>query len=637
MYRLLRLLFFASVFSLPINAIGQFLMHPVTAASDIQARRTNTLNPQNILVPVKMGGAGFGAVNQLMFKLELDPDLLSFEGISPAAIDNVSANYNNGMISLNWSNPNNPVNCTSTTILFYLQFSRLNTGDAQIVFQPGSFVGNAQGLLPVHYVDGIVLQTFELELQASPAGAGSLNGAGTFLPGQAVTVGTIPADGYSFDSWTLNGEVIATNAVFVYTMPQANVLLLANFTPNTYLLTVQSNPAQGGNVQGGGAYQFGQIVNVNANASIGYEFTHWIKNGQVVSTSPSYQFTMPAENVDLWAVFEQLSFPVEIEVSPAEGGQASGNGMYTYNETVTVEALENEGFHFTAWQSNGNTVSTNPTYSFSMPPEAVNLTARFALNVYQVELFVNNPDAGFVDGGGAFYHNTPITVTATANEYYTFVAWTAFGEVVSFDAMYSFPALQNIQLTAVFQLDQACIVPAALSVSDVGENQAIMHWVSPENVNSWDLLWGKMGTDTLVSSLQVDGLSMPFQQIDTLSPQTSYGFYVRAHCDEVGVSDWSELFVFSTYYVGLNRRVQAEKLTLYPNPASESVRVQLKCVNPANTHVLVFDANGKQLQTEWTCFADYISIQLSGFPAGVYTVRVFQSNKMYVAPLMIVR
>lgn len=637
MYRLLHFLFFASVVCLPMHAIGQFLMQPVSVVADNQTMHTTIVNPQNILVPVKMGGTGFGAVNQLMFQLELDPDLLSFEGISPAAIDNVSANYINGMISLNWSNPNNPVNCTSTTILFYLQFNRLNTGDASIVFQPGSFVGNAQGLLPVHYVDGIVLQTYELELQASPAGAGILNGAGTFLPGQAVTVGAFPADGYSFVSWTINDEIISTSAVFVYTMPQANVLLQANFTPNTYQLTVQSNPVQGGTVQGGGAYQFGQNVNVNAIASIGYAFTHWVKDGQVVSTSPNYQFTMPAENVDLWAVFEQLSFPVEIEVSPAEAGQATGNGMYVYNESVTVVALENEGFHFTVWQSNGNTVSTNPTYSFNMPPEAVNLTARFALNVYQIELLVNNPDAGFVEGGGSFYHNTPVTITATANEFYTFVAWTAFGEVVSYDAIYSFPALQSIQLTAVFQLDQACIVPAALSVSDLGENQAVLHWVSPENIDSWDLLWGRMGTDTLVSSNQVEGLSLPVLQIDTLSPQTSYGFYVRARCDEVGVSDWSELYVFSTHYVGLNNKIQYEKLSLYPNPASESVRVQLKCENPANTNVSVFDAHGKQLQAEWTCTADYISIQLSAIPAGMYAVSVLQNSKLFVARLMIFR
>lgn len=61
---------------------------------------------------------------------------------------------------------------------------------------------------------------------------------------------------------------------------------------------------------------------------------------------------------------------VEITVSPQGDGEASGGGTFTYGNSVTVTATANaETAHFTGWQENGQTVSTEASYTFTATTE----------------------------------------------------------------------------------------------------------------------------------------------------------------------------------------------------------------------------------------------------------------------------
>ena len=57
---------------------------------------------------------------------------------------------------------------------------------------------------------------------------------------------------------------------------------------------------------------------------------------------------------------------VEITVSPQGDGTVSGGGTFTYGNSVTVTAAANaETAHFKGWQENGQTVSTDASYTFT--------------------------------------------------------------------------------------------------------------------------------------------------------------------------------------------------------------------------------------------------------------------------------
>ncbi len=129
-----------------------------------------------------------------------------------------------------------------------------------------------------------------------------------------------PAAGYQFVNWTLAGAQVSTDASYTYTMPASDVTLVANFEEipaTTYTLSLSANPSDGGTVSGGGDYEEGESVSLEATPATGYQFVNWTLAGAQESTDASYTYTMPASDVTLVANFEEI--PVSTDGQPCEG------------------------------------------------------------------------------------------------------------------------------------------------------------------------------------------------------------------------------------------------------------------------------------------------------------------------------
>ncbi len=64
---------------------------------------------------------------------------------------------------------------------------------------------------------------------------------------------------------------------------------------------------------------------------------------------------------------------------PSAGGTVTGNGYYNYGQTCTVTATPNAGYMFLHWSIDGEVVSCDPTYSWTMQGETVQINAVFML------------------------------------------------------------------------------------------------------------------------------------------------------------------------------------------------------------------------------------------------------------------
>ena len=73
-----------------------------------------------------------------------------------------------------------------------------------------------------------------------------------------------------------------------------------------YTVTVTVNDEAMGTATGGGEYLKGEIVTVTATANTGYRFVNWTKNAEEVSTSASFDYTVPDVDVTLTANFAPL-------------------------------------------------------------------------------------------------------------------------------------------------------------------------------------------------------------------------------------------------------------------------------------------------------------------------------------------
>ena len=239
-------------------------------------------------------------------------------------------------------------------------------------------------------------------------------------------------------------RVISTN----YPLVGGNIQTVA-IAPSAYTIAVTANPSNAGSVTGGGTYNQGQSCTVTATANTGFTFTNWTENGDVVSSNASYTFNVEG-NRSLVANFSLNSYTITATANPSDGGTVSGAGNYNYGASCTLTATAATGYSFTNWTENGNVVSSDANYTFTVEDNR-SLVANFTAITYTITVSANPSNSGTTSGGGTYNHGQSCTVIATSADGYTFMNWTENGTVVSTDANYTFVVTSNRSLVANFE------------------------------------------------------------------------------------------------------------------------------------------------------------------------------------------
>lgn len=141
--------------------------------------------------------------------------------------------------------------------------------------------------------------TYQITATANPAAGGNVTGSNTYEEGATCTLTATANTGYSFVNWTKNGTQVSTNSTYSFTVTQS-ANYVANFTLNTYVVTVMADPASGGTVTGGNSYTHGATATVTVTPNQYYVLDNWTLNGTVVSEETSYSFVV-TQNCNLVA------------------------------------------------------------------------------------------------------------------------------------------------------------------------------------------------------------------------------------------------------------------------------------------------------------------------------------------------
>ena len=135
-----------------------------------------------------------------------------------------------------------------------------------------------------------------------PTGGTVSASATSAAAGATIELTAIPAEGYTLDYFTLDGERINGNT---FIMPARNVEVSAVFTANAYSITVVQ--PTGGTVSASKLSAFfGEAVELTAVPDEGYELSHYVVNG---AANNGGTFTMPARDVIVTAVFTKVAEP----------------------------------------------------------------------------------------------------------------------------------------------------------------------------------------------------------------------------------------------------------------------------------------------------------------------------------------
>ncbi len=245
--------------------------------------------------------------------------------------------------------------------------------------------------------------SYRLITVASPSEGGWTDPSSTSLrPGAKVTLSCSPYSDYAFDCWRdEEGNVVSTEKEWVLTMPRKDVKYTAVFkfkpwnpdepsTPVRYSdLTVECDPAEGGNVYGTGRFEVGTTVQLNAYNNSGYKFVNWTKDGAYFSDSKNIDCVI-ADGSNHYVAHFDFSPGNPDEPSPVNSHRlylksnpegtasfsVSSGTKYENGKSINLDVYPSAGWSFVNWTDEaGNEVSTSKKFTYTMPDRKVSLTA----------------------------------------------------------------------------------------------------------------------------------------------------------------------------------------------------------------------------------------------------------------------
>ena len=292
---------------------------------------------------------------------------------------------------------------------------------------------------------------------ANPARAGSVNGGGNYLYGETCTVTAIPNEGYSFINWTENGTVVSEDLAYTF-MVSAERNLVANFT---FMAAVSGHCYYPVNNISAGSYVMGY-----RNGTTIYTLSQ--SNTSVTTTSATVSPTDYGFSVEGETTLPQVTLT-------AYGNNGQYYIMYNNryltrsNNTLTWNTSQNNsssrwyinanGIYLTVssgWSGSTNYYLYYNNGSFQLSTNSQNNISFYTEGNCQVPEFtitatVEPTDGGTVEGSDIYFEGETCTLTATANDGYTFVNWTESGVEVSSEATYAFEVTADRELVANFE------------------------------------------------------------------------------------------------------------------------------------------------------------------------------------------
>lgn len=231
--------------------------------------------------------------------------------------------------------------------------------------------------------------TAQLDLAVAPEAAfGTIDHESGDYPYGMLTLTATPAEGYQFDYWSIDGKKIADSEPVLSYDVWKDASIRAYFSARRCMITVDVDDEGMGELSQGTLgtvpYDWGYELSLAARAKRGYEFSHWLLNGEIMDDANWQMTVRVTDDATYTAVFREKTI--------AGALLTDQNGwIYQVNADVTTVTLINAH-------------DTNP-----LPAGDVTVPATATLNDREYQVTGVGGDANQALAAGAFSGCTGIT------------------------------------------------------------------------------------------------------------------------------------------------------------------------------------------------------------------------------------
>lgn len=376
-------------------------------------------------------------------------------------------------------------------------------------------------LIGVFEKDEAPIEQFYINVNADPANAGYVVGAGTFPKGTRHSITAAAIQGYHFTHWTNSlNRIVSTNLQYDLIV-EKDETYTAHFELDApvieeYNVTIITNPADKGSVSGGGTYKSGQTAIIVPSPVEGWAVdTVTASGGNLVDNGNGTYSIVVTRDLTITVNFKEAIRYFTFSIV------ADANGLVRYKDIndawsqwaerhevtapektiVTIAGKANGGYEFEKW--------VTPTGA-NLPNNENNIiieeglhhkvyTAYFKETYIPPETYIVNITAEangkckYKIGSGEYskldkLHPTfqvpageTVTVLAEADSGYKFVRWSYKGGVTK-DNPYSMIINENMVLKCIFE--QISIDKVSIAVKSDGTNET-RYKISEYSWSNW--------------------------------------------------------------------------------------------------------------------------------------------------------